>query len=351
MQPINDSLSPKFQVQIDPESFENNIILNRSNEVFRLQDFANLLTKNLKTKELINFQKILTTEVNARKSFLCEKIPNDVWTTIFLLVAHNEDISFSSHIKQVCSHWRKCFNDSLEEAIITKENSFNLISTLGNLRSLTIRSRGKVTLEIFQNNFTGLHTLKLHSTMASCNADVSPEMWSRLTNLKTLELADSGYDYLNGDFMIRTKNIVFLTNLQSLTLGEGEYICESGLKKLIHLKKLILSNSQMVNEHDVTVTLGENFEVLDSLQELEIIELRNLEYFHYHALQEKFPHVRFRWLWMSLDGSVIGCYEGGFDEGNLRHGKGLMMYSDGSIYEGEWDHGEKTREGECCHDL
>ena len=50
---------------------------------------------------------------------------DDIWTTGFRLVSHEQDISYVSPIKLVCSRWRKCLNESINETIISKAESLN----------------------------------------------------------------------------------------------------------------------------------------------------------------------------------------------------------------------------------
>jgi len=328
-----DSPLTNIQVQIKPESFDNNIFGNRNQEIFLL-DFISLLAINLKTEELIHFQSLLSNEIDTRTSIIREMIPNDVWSTIFRLIAHNEDISSSLPIKQVCNRWMNCFNESIHETIILKKNSLNLILNLPGLRSLTIQSPREVTLEIFQKSFVSLQTLILNSPAISCSSEISTEIWSQLTCLNTLQISFT--EFFPSKRIIHDENIVHLTTLQYLKIG-GAWIESDSLIKLVHLKKLTLSYPY----EQLFSIVGRDFEIIDYLKELEEIELRKLKsynFFKINEIQEKYAHVRFRWV--MLDGPTgLRYYEGNFDEDNNISVKGIMKLCDGSVYDGEWKNG------------
>jgi hypothetical protein len=238
--------------------------------------------------------------------FLCEEIPDDVWTIIFRLVAHSRDIGDAyMSTAQVCLRWSKCFNDSINEATIFRNSSLKRLMSLSNLSTLVIKKHASIDLEIFENVFTRIHHLVLnHEEIVTSN--VPSEKWSLLTNLKSLDLSQiesPEYHFRQGFvvrevFMIKDETLRSLTSLQTLKLGPYvDGITFESLSELVHLTNLNLRYDGSEYGSTFEHKYGDRLILLDSLKELKSLKLMKKRFVDCEELQleQRYPLLNIRW--------------------------------------------------------
>jgi hypothetical protein len=208
------------QIELDNSTLQNNVFLPRNKEIFIFRDFIHLLRSNITREEVLYIQKEMTEEMNERNSVICAMIPDDVWMSVFRLLAHHKDICTVFHFKQVCKRWDIAFPLSLSEAFIYREESMKSLLSLPSVRSLRILKHIEISLEVFQNNFTKLNSLFISNYISPVDPEVSDQMWSQLTNLKNLEISQQHYTSIYDDSSVfNNQKLKLLTNLQSLKFG------------------------------------------------------------------------------------------------------------------------------------
>lgn len=87
------------------------------------------------------------------------------------------------------------------------------------------------------------------------------ELWSRMTNLKTLDLSHLGILY-GEPSTICNENIKLLTNLQSLSLGSMTNFITFDALKL---------NIDYFHAHRFEEKFGKDLQIIDHLKELEVL--------------------------------------------------------------------------------
>jgi hypothetical protein len=293
-------------------------------------------------------------------------IPNDVWMIVFRLLGH-KDISTVFPLRQVCKRWEGFFPNSLTDATVSRDESLNGLLSLPCLRSLNVNV--EVTKEVFEKCMTKLESLVLtnnHGYSAiekPYRGGVSNSIWSQMTNLKSLDISDlpipssssAGMHFIC-DPPINDKNLVLLTNLQTLRIGrqQGFLTCDS-LIKLVHLKELDIyhvDDEPLLRLDQFRKRYGENLIILDYLPELEVIKIPFFysPFFNYIETKRKYPHVRFL---LYLSKYII--YEGELSPINHKlNGKGVLSVSIPGLrplrYEGIFKDQFIEGEGICYYD-
>jgi hypothetical protein len=266
-----------------------------------------------------------------------EMIPDDVWMEIFKTLAQGRDLAKSFPVTQVCIRWKSLFPDSLGEAVISRWESVQGISSLRVLRSLKINTNINISnvlsLEIFQKAFTNLNTLVISSNITA--PDVTDKHWMQLTNLKTLHLSRN--IPTGSEFLLNGVKIMCLINLKSLKLTlDNENLIFNSLKLLVHLEEFSFPYHPNRSRRHFERIFGQDLELLEHLPVLKSIELPNHGFLHKRTIQAHYPQIQFRWEMLNYE---VGFYIGEFSDENLRHGYGIMICNNGNRYEGKLEKG------------
>jgi hypothetical protein len=198
----------------------------------------------------------------------------------------------------------------------------------------------RVTEEIFDFAFTKLTSLVVTHTKAT--SVVPSDRWAQMTNLKILDFSkvELSPDEQH-NFIINTSNLAEMRNLEKLKIAHLSATTKETLQNLVHLKQFNISHeSPSISCRGLEIKYGQQFQVLDYFQELEEVKLCRymIADLKMQEVQEKYSHVRFRWLVTieDEDDEREGYYEGDFSENNLMHGRGWLEFKNGDRYEGEF---------------
>jgi hypothetical protein len=182
---------------------------------------------------------------------------------------------------------------------------------------------------------------------------VTVDMWSRMTNMKTLDLSQITQSP-SDNFILNNGNVKYMTNLHVLKLcrGKNGFNTPESFKPFIHLQKLDICS--ISDRYDFEKRFGKDFLVLDYLKELQRVKLLDpdshslLASLNYNEFQKKYSHIKFRWLIVLVNGDSP-YYEGDFSDNNRWEGRGLLKYNDGAIYRGEVNNGCREGKGVCYY--
>jgi hypothetical protein len=305
-----------------------------------------------------------------------DMVPVELWMIIFGILAY-KDFATVFRFKLVCISWNDFFNESISEATICRPHvSLQGIVSLVSLRSLTIKSPIFVSEEMFNYCFTRLKTLVLCDHRITCSPKVTPQMWAKLTNLKTLDFSKTKLSperQDNENFIVNSDIISLLTNLNTLKTGNATLVSFDSMLPLVNLTKLKIDHSQiLLSQHWFDLLYGNQLEFLGSIQELKEVKIFMSDQppfsttrFNIFDIQKKFPpYVTFRWFSVNnndvdeddtldddessdnyFNNNKILYYEGMFSENNKYHGKGKLSFKNGDKYEGYFVNGNMEGKG------
>lgn len=159
-----------------------------------------------------------------------------------------------------------------------------------------------------------------------------------MTNLKTLDISKKSAAPVP-TYAFSASCLAYMTNLQSLKLGELPSVTKEHLSKLKKLKKLDLLGIKKFSQVELDRFYGKDLSVLkslDSLQELKINACTDL--FNFQLLREAYPKVLIKFYFTN------GYYFGDF-LGNKRHGICTWVSPGDHIYEGGFKDNKKEGKG------
>jgi hypothetical protein len=257
-----------------------------ANSEEELTDFIDAITPTLSIEALTVLYKKVSSEVILRTSAACAMIPNDVWWSVFrFLSAHKDDAEVDFRLfplRLVCTGWRDCLVRSYTIANVLSNNAINSIVALPNLRSLNLKAPTSIPYEIFRRSLPLLASMCFNP-----DATYFPKqaVWSKLTNLNTLELhcPSNPRDQLN-----------FRLSYTSRGWDSSPLDIEN-LKLLVHLQKLDLGNLCGQRKSQFESKFGPNLQLLDYLKELKEVMVRKYDFLDINKIQQKYPQVQFHW--------------------------------------------------------
>lgn len=164
-----------------------------------------------------------------------------------------------------------------------------------------------------------------------------------MKNLRTLDISLLPQAF-RSKYYFSDDSLKYLTNLTHLKLRNNyREITSQSLSKLVHLKILDVRCDQKLRPYHIHACFGEEFSVLKSLKELEILKIKRsiaTKTFTLQKIQEFFPRLQIR----SYSTLADARYYVGDYVGNTIQGKGTLTCAS-FRYEGDFIDGKSTGKG------